>query len=179
LFNRPPSRLRIIRRLWVDAPMATMPRLDALAALLAIDPDDPADADDLALLRELLARREARITAEAASDARRDPPPDLWVVESRQGHGGRHEGREHALEPVARLQPRLAETLSDCSRTDVPAARSRFAVEPMNSRGGRGLTYRTPHRRKAAAPCTRSDVIYDLPVGLTAPARPTLARRCA
>ena len=42
-----------MRRLWVDAPMATMPPLDALAALLAIDPDDPAGADDLTVLREL------------------------------------------------------------------------------------------------------------------------------
>ena len=68
-------------RLWVDAPMAAMPPLEALAALLAIDTDDPADADDLTVLRELLARREARATAEATADARRSSAPNLPVVE--------------------------------------------------------------------------------------------------
>jgi hypothetical protein len=56
--------------------MARMPPLTLLVELLAMDPDNAAD---LATLRELLARREARGAAEAAEDGR-PSPPDLRVT---------------------------------------------------------------------------------------------------
>jgi hypothetical protein len=56
-----------------------MPPLSLLTELLAIDQNDPADAADLAMLRELLARRLARAEVEAAQDA--PWPPDLRAVE--------------------------------------------------------------------------------------------------
>ena len=48
--------------------VTNLPTLPELAALLRIDPDDPADADDVAALADLLVRRELR----ALSD---DVPP--------------------------------------------------------------------------------------------------------
>jgi len=49
------------------------PTLPVLAALLRIDPDDPADADDVAALADLLVRRELR----ALRDNVPPPPPRL------------------------------------------------------------------------------------------------------
>jgi hypothetical protein len=42
--------------------MTDLPTLAVLAALLHIDPDDPADANDVAALADLLVRRELRAT---------------------------------------------------------------------------------------------------------------------
>ena len=53
--------------------MTDPPTLPVLAALLRIDPDDPADADDVAALADLLVRRELR----ALRDNVPPPPPRL------------------------------------------------------------------------------------------------------
>lgn len=59
---------------------AGMPPLAAVAALIGIDLDDPADADDLAVLRDLLARRVALVEQGGDRDGQAPDRPGLRVV---------------------------------------------------------------------------------------------------
>jgi hypothetical protein len=53
--------------------------LDELAALLGIRPYDPADENDLAVLRDLLARREALAAQRRAAGPPPVPPPPWFI----------------------------------------------------------------------------------------------------
>jgi hypothetical protein len=64
--------------------MPTVPPLSIVAALIGIDPDDPTDAEDYAVLRGLLAQRVAPVEQARVEQAELDAPPwgcpDLHVV---------------------------------------------------------------------------------------------------
>lgn len=72
--------------------LALIPLVDVahLAALLGIRPWRPEDAADLAVLRDLLTRREQR-AAVVRADARPDMPPRLQLIESARVHPDLHD----------------------------------------------------------------------------------------
>jgi hypothetical protein len=75
--------------------MALVPLVDLahLAALLGIEPYDPADADDLAVLRDLLARRSVLAREGGSWLARRHQPSADW------GRSGKKRARRAQLGP--------------------------------------------------------------------------------
>lgn len=62
-------------------PNPPLPDLPSLAALLGIDLDDPADADDRAALADLLVRRELRALRDSTS-------PPWWLTAPWATHDG-------------------------------------------------------------------------------------------